>query len=165
MLESTLGLAVAVAIWALIATAALATILSGSQYLGFSRLSLPLLMGSYVTGNRYRAMVWGFFLYLLGGWIFALGYWLVFLSVGFATWWFGAALGFFHGLVLLGFVLPVLPYIHPRIASEYEGPTRLRRLEPPGFMGFNYGRRTPLTTLLGHTVYGLILGACYPIPG
>lgn len=30
--------------------------------------------------------------------------------------------------------------------------------EPPGFMGLNYGRRTPLTTLAGHTLYGVLLG-------
>ena len=32
------------------------------------------------------------------------------------------------------------------------------RLEPPGFMGLNYGYRTPLTTLLGQAVYGGVLG-------
>ena len=34
----------------------------------------------------------------------------------------------------------------------------LRQLEPPGFMGLNYGHRTPLTTLAGQAMYGAVLG-------
>ena len=44
------------------------------------------------------------------------------------------------------------------MASEYDGATALRQLEPPGFMGLNYGPRTPLTTLAGQAVYGAVLG-------
>ena len=36
--------------------------------------------------------------------------------------------------------------------------TLRRQLEPPGFMGLNYGRGTPLTTLLGQILYGATLG-------
>jgi hypothetical protein len=32
-------------------------------------------------------------------------------------------------------------------------------LEPPGFMLLNYGRPTPVLTLLGHMAYGAIIGA------
>jgi hypothetical protein len=32
-------------------------------------------------------------------------------------------------------------------------------------MGLNYGRRTPLTTLLGQTVYGAILGGLAQVQG
>jgi len=66
---------------------------------------------------------------------------------------------------LLVAVLPLLPYMHPRMASEYDGPTELRQLEPPGFMGFNYGLRTPLTTLLGQAVYGATLGGLAQLQG
>ena len=44
------------------------------------------------------------------------------------------------------------------MASEYDRPTNTRVLEPPGFLGLNYGHRTPLTTLLGQIVYGATLG-------
>jgi hypothetical protein len=50
------------------------------------------------------------------------------------------------------------------MATEYDGPTPRRRLEPPGFMGLNYGDGTPLTTSLALVVYGMILGAGYAIP-
>jgi hypothetical protein len=44
------------------------------------------------------------------------------------------------------------------MASEYDGASAIRQLEPPGFMGMNYGSRTPLTTLTGQAVYGAMLG-------
>lgn len=145
-------------VWGLAATMVLTIILYGSQGLGLSRLSLPYLFGTFVTANRQRAGFIGFLLYLLGGWAFALFYYLLLDStIGF-HWWAGAAVGLVHGLFLLVVLLPVLPLIHPRMATEYDGPTSTRRLEPPGFMGLNYGSRTPLTTLFGHTLYGLILG-------
>jgi hypothetical protein len=31
-------------------------------------------------------------------------------------------------------------------------------LEPPGFLILNYGRRTPLVTVIGHVLYGAIVG-------
>lgn len=146
------------ALWALLATAALTSILSGSQWLGLSRLSLSFIVGSFVTGNRHRAVVLGFLFYLIGGFIFAFFYYLVMLQLGHSNWWIGAILGALHALFLLTAVLPVLPHLHPRMATEYDGPSAHRRLEPPGFLGLNYGYRTPLTTLIGHMVYGAILG-------
>jgi hypothetical protein len=47
------------------------------------------------------------------------------------------------------------------MASEYQGPEPTRNLEPPGFLALNYGRRTPIFSLVAHTVYGIILGAFY----
>jgi hypothetical protein len=44
------------------------------------------------------------------------------------------------------------------MASEHDGPSSEPRLEPPGFMGLNYGRGTPLTLLAAQTVYGAALG-------
>jgi hypothetical protein len=145
-------------IWGLLATVAMTTILQGAQGLGLSRLSLPFLAGTFFTGDRRWAVIVGFVFYVIGGWIFAFLYFLLFASLGLYTWWLGAAVGVLHGLFLLACGLPLLPYIHPRMASEYDGATALRQLEPPGFMGLNYGPRTPLTTLAGQAVYGAVLG-------
>src|SRR5215469_6988569 len=106
-------------LWGLAATILMDIILESAQGLGFSRMSLPFLFGTFITGNRSRAMVAGFFLYLIGGWIFALLYFLFFQSVGIYSWWFGMAVGGVHGVFLLGTMLPLMPYIHPRMASEY----------------------------------------------
>ena len=51
----------------------------------------------------------------------------------------------------------------PRMASEQDGPTPTKQLEPPGFMALNYGRRTPLSVILAHLVYGGISGAFYEL--
>ena len=145
-------------IWGLAGTVAMTTILQGAQGMGFSRLSLPFLAGTFFVGDRRWAVIVGFIFYVIGGWLFAFLYFVLFASLGLYTWWFGATLGILHGLFLLVCGLPLLPYLHPRMASEYDGVTATRQLEPPGFLGLNYGHRTPLTTLLGQAVYGAVLG-------
>jgi hypothetical protein len=144
-------------IWGLVATVAMTTVLQGAQGLGLSRLSLPFLSGTFFSGDRRWAVIVGFAFYVFGGWVFAFFYFLLFASLGLYTWWVGLAAGLLHGLFLLA-ALPLLPYIHPRMASEYDGASATRQLEPPGFMGLNYGRRTPLTTLAGQALYGAVLG-------
>jgi hypothetical protein len=145
-------------LWAFVATITMTTVLQGAQGMGLSRLSLPFLAGTFFTGDRRKAVTLGFVLYVAGGWAFALLYFALFASLGVTTWWLGLAAGLLHGLFLLVAALPLLPYIHPRMASEYEGGSPVRQLEPPGFMGLNYGHRTPLTTLAGQALYGAVLG-------
>mgnify|MGYP001367797883 CR=1 FL=1 len=50
-----------------------------------------------------------------------------------------------------------------RMATDARGPEPTRELEPPGFMALNYGRRTPLVTLLAHVIFGAILGMFYRV--
>ena len=151
-----------VLLWALVATAMMTTVLQGSQGLGLSRLSLPFLFGAVVTADRGWAVLVGSMMYLAGGWLFAVLYFLLFASLGRATWWLGAAMGTLHGLFLL-VSLPAMAQLHPRVASEYDAPASEPKLEPPGFMGLNYGYQTPLTTLLAQAVYGAVLGAFLPM--
>ncbi len=148
-----------VLLWGFIATAALSAVLFSSQRLGYSRLSLPFLIGTLFTGERSAANVSGVVFYLLGGWLFAFIYYFVFSSLHHASWWFGALVGTLHGIVLLVMLFPLLPHMHPRMATDYDGPSFRRRLQPPGFLGLNYGYRTPLATVLAHALYGAILGA------
>jgi hypothetical protein len=150
-------------LWGLVATTAMTAILQLSQGLGVSRMSLTFLLGSAFSGNRSRATVLGFALYIIGGWLFALLYYLFFTSIQIYTWWLGSILGLIHGMFLLVCVIPLLPFIHPRIASEHHGVTYLRQLEPPGFLAMNYGYQTPLVTLVAQAVYGGVLGACVQI--
>lgn len=157
-----------VLLWGLVATAAMTTVLQGSQGLGWSRLSLPFLFGTFWTAERHAAYFLGFVLYVLGGWAFAVVYYLILVSLGLdGAWWIkgavGAGIGALHALFLLAAFLPLLPHVHPRMASEDDGPTVRRRLEPPGFLGLNYGKATPLTTLVGMVLYGLVLGLFLPV--
>ena len=150
-------------LWGLVSTTAMASILQMSQGLGLSRMSLTFLLGSALSGNRSRATVLGFVFYVTGGWLFAFLYFQFFESIGIGTWWIGVILGVIHGLFLLVCVIPLLPFVHPRMASEHHGVTRLRQLEPPGFLAMNYGYQTPLVTVLAQAVYGGVLGACIQI--
>lgn len=145
-------------IWGFAATAANAGVMFGAQRLGYSRLSLPFLIGTIFTGDRSAANASGLMVYLLGGWLFAFIYYFIFAAVGHAGWLLGLGIGAAHGFVLLSMLLPMLPHLHPRMASEYSGPGGRRTLQPPGFLALNYGYRTPLTTILAHAVYGAILG-------
>ena len=141
-----------------VATLVMSTILQGAQGLGLSRLSLPFLAGTFFTADRRKAVIIGSVFYIMGGWIFAVLYFLLFQSLGIYTWWLGLATGVLHGLFLLVVVMPLLPFVHPRMASEYDNVSAAKLLEPPGFMALNYGHGTPLTTLAGQALYGAVLG-------
>lgn len=148
-------------VWGSIATAVMTLLMESGQLLGISRMSMPFLFGTVVADRRDRATIYGFFLYALGGLVFSFFYALAFQLLGHVNWWIGMIMGFVHGLFLVTVFLPLLPHIHPRMATDYDGPTARRRLEPPGAFGMNYGRRTPLITIIGQTVFGTILGATF----
>jgi hypothetical protein len=163
MMAMTMRMSGALVLWGLIATVAMTAILQAAQGLGLSRMSLPFLIGSALSINRSVATVVGFVLYVIGGWLFAFLYFLFFASIGIYTWWLGAIVGVVHGAFLLVCAIPLLPYLHPNMASEHHGVTMRRQLEPPGFLAMNYGYQTPLATLLAQSVYGAVLGACVQI--
>lgn len=152
-------------LWGFIATIVLTGLMSASQGLGMSRMSMPFLVGTMVTANRGRAPFFGFLVHLLNGWIFATIYILGFESLGRANWWLGALAGAIHGLFVLLVGMQTLPSLHPRMAHETDGPTPTRQLQPPGFLALHYGRRTPLVTLLAHIAYGAIIGGFYHVAG
>jgi hypothetical protein len=152
-------------LWGFCATVVLTTCLGTSQGLGLSRISIPLILGTALTSNRRRANVYGSILHLANGWLFALVYALIFESWRRATWWLGVILGLVQALFILVVLMPVLPHLHPRMASEDFGPDPTRQLEPPGFLALNYGRHTPLVIILAHLLYGAILGGFYTLAG
>lgn len=144
---------------ALLATAVLTLLMSASQGLGWTRISLPYLVGTVVSERRSWATLVGFALHFAFGLAFAVLYALVFAAWRHPGTLLGAGLGLLHGLFVLMVGLEVLSAIHPRMASRHHGPTPTRQLEPPGFLALNYGWRTPLVTLAAHVAYGAILGA------
>lgn len=150
-----------VLLWGFVGTIVLTTVMSAAQGLGLSRMSLPFILGTMVTPNRDRAPLIGFLIHLINGWGFAFLYAFAFESWNWTAWWLGAGVGLVHGLAVIVVVLPLLPGLHPRMASQHRGPEPTRALEPPGFLGLHYGHRTPLIALLAHIVYGAILGTFY----
>jgi hypothetical protein len=149
------------ALWGFVGTVVLTSLMAAAQGLGFTRMNLPYILGTMVTPNRDRAKLAGFGMHCLNGWLFASLYAAAFESWRRATWWLGAGIGLVHASFVLLVGMPLLPGLHPRMASEQQGPSPTRQLEPPGFLALNYGYRTPLSVLLPHLVYGAILGAYY----
>ena len=47
--------------------------------------------------------------------------------------------------------------------SEQEAEIEIVQEPRAGFLGLNYGRRTPISVLLAHLVYGTVLGAFYEV--
>jgi uncharacterized membrane protein YagU involved in acid resistance len=150
-------------LWGFAATVMLTTIIVAAQSLGLTRIDMPFIIGTMFTSDRDRAKVFGYGFHLLNGWAFAFLYAIFFEDLHKATWWIGAIMGLVQGFVVIVVLLPLLPGIHPRMVSDSRGPEPTRLLEPPGFLATNYGRMTPVITLFGHTVYGLILGAAYAL--
>jgi hypothetical protein len=150
-------------LWGFAGTVVLTISMAGSQHLGFTRMSLPFLLGTMLTPNRDRAMLLGLLVHIVNGWLLAVPYALAFESWARATWWLGAGIGLLHGLFVLVAGMSVIPAMHPRMVSEYFGPAANRQLQPPGFLALNYGRRTPIVALASHLVYGAILGAFYQL--
>lgn len=150
-------------LWGFVATVAQTTVMSVSQGLHLTRMSMPYLLGTMVTSHRDRANAIGIALHMLNGWFFSLIYVAAFESWGRATWWAGAAIGVVQAAFVLTVGMRLLPGIHPRMASETQGPTVARQLEPPGFLALNYGYQTPLSVLIAHLAYGIILGSFYTL--
>ena len=145
--------------WGVFASIVFTTLLAASQGLGLTRMNIPFLLGTMVTPDRDRARIYGVLIHLLIGIVLSLLYLGAFHAWGGATWWKGLAFGAVHGAFFLTFGVSLLPGLHPRMASEHEGPTTVRPLEPPGFLGLNYGPRTPVSIFASHLVWGLLLGA------
>ncbi|NVB83175.1 MAG: hypothetical protein HOV81_32685 [Kofleriaceae bacterium] len=148
-------------VWGFAGTVVLTTLMAGTQGVGLTRMNIPYILGTMFTANRDRAKVLGVGLHLVNGWIFSLVYVLAFHVWGGPTWWKGVAIGLVHSAFVLVAGMPALPGLHPRMASEQRGPTVVRQLEPPGFLALHYGARTPISVVLAHVAFGLILGVFY----
>lgn len=146
------------ALFGLLATAALTAVMITAQLAGLTRLDLPLVLGTLVTEDPDRARVAGFVIHLAAGQGFALGYAATFAQLGRATWWLGSLLGLLHVAIALVAILPLLPGVHPRMASQRAGPASTAVLEPPGLLALNYGIQTPAVAIIAHLVYGTVLG-------
>jgi hypothetical protein len=140
-----------------VATAVLTAIMVGAQLARQTRMDLPTMLGTMVTPDLDRARVPGILIHFANGQVFALFYASAFALMGRAGWLLGAGFGFVHGLLALTLIIPALPSIHPRMASERTG-LQFAVLEPPALFAQNYGRRTVAVTLLAHVAYGAILG-------
>ncbi len=146
------------AVFGLVATTLLTTVLILVQLLGHTRLDLPLILGTALVPDPDRARAVGFVVHLGFGQLFAAFYAAGFATLDRAGWWLGALFGLVHALVALTVLVPLLPGVHSRMASDRAGPDSTAVLEPPGLLAANYGLATPLVTVAAHVVFGAVLG-------
>lgn len=146
------------AVFGVVATALLTVVLVGAQLSGRTRLDLPLVLGTFLVADPDRARVVGAVAHVLFGQVFALFYAAGFAEFETSSWWLGGLFGVVHAAVALAVIVPLLPGVHPRMASERAGPNSMATLEPPGLFARNYGLTTPVVTLVAHVVYGAALG-------
>jgi hypothetical protein len=133
--------------------------LAFGQAVGWSRMDLPLLLGTAFTEDRNRARAIGWGVHFVLGLLFSLVYAAIFAAVGHAGWWFGLALGAVHA-AFAGGPLPnlILPAVHPRMGRPWSDAHETPVLEAPGLMLANYGAATVVLSTVLHLAYGAIVG-------
>jgi hypothetical protein len=142
-----------------VGTLVLTTMLRAASELGLTRMDIPFLLGTAVTEDRVRAKAAGYALHFVFGLLFALAYWVVFVVTDESGVLLGAVLGLVHALFAASALVNVLlPVVHPRMGTGFTAAGSSPLLEPPGFLLRNYGRQTPLVTVIAHIVYGAIVG-------
>lgn len=142
-----------------VGTLVLTTTLRAGSELGWTRIDLPFLLGTAFSEDRVRAKAVGYALHFVAGQAFALLYYAVFVAIDHSGWWLGAVFGLVHGLFAgTALVNIVLPVFHPRMGTPSTAADARALLEPPGFLMLNFGRRTPIVSLLAHVAYGTIVG-------
>ena len=140
-------------------TIVLTTMLRAASELGLTRMDIPFLLGTALTADRVRAKAIGYAVHFGFGLLFALAYYAIFLVIDESGFLLGALFGLVHAL-FAGTVLVsiLLPSIHPRMGTGFTAAGAAPLLEPPGFLLLNYGRQTPLVTVVAHIAYGAIIG-------
>jgi hypothetical protein len=154
-----------VSVWGALAggfagTIVLTTALAAGTQLRLTRMDIPFLLGTAFTTDRTRARLVGYAVHFLNGLLFALIYYAGFVVLGRAGWALGLLFGLAHAMFAgTTLVNVLLPAIHPRMGTPNSAADSSPLLEPPGFMLLNYGRSTPVLTIVGHLAYGAIVGA------
>ena len=130
-----------------------------AQQLGWTRMDIPLLLGTAFSQERGRATAIGYAIHFANGLVFSLFYGLVFSATDQAGLVFGTLLGAAHAVFAgAGLLNVLLPVVHPRMGTPWTDSRSTPLLEPPGFLLSNYGRATLVVTFALHLAYGALVG-------
>jgi hypothetical protein len=150
----------------LVGTIVLTTILRAASALRLTRMDIPFLLGTAVTTDRVRAKAIGYAMHFGFGLLFALVYYAVFVVIDASGFLLGGVFGVVHALFAGSALVNVLlPVVHPRMGNDLTAAGSAPLLEPPGFMLLNYGRQTPVATIVAHVAYGAIVGGFVSLAG
>jgi len=119
---------------------------------GITDLNLGILWGSIFTQNTSSGTwVLGSIIHLIVSGLIALIYAAVFEAIRGSNWFTGLIGGAVHA-VIGGLLLSALPAIHPAIPDV---------IRDPGAFAINYGFATAALFVIGHLIYGIIVGGMY----
>lgn len=121
---------------------------------GVTKMDLLDLLGSLFASPHTRSSrTIGFIVHLIDGALLGVAYaYGLLLGRWPATWLTGLIWGVILWVLSL-ILLTSIGGVHPAIRKNLEG--------DPGTAAVNFGKMTPLGTLIGHAIYGVILGVLY----
>lgn len=141
-------------VWGMVATIAFALFSMMGKKMGMTRMDLLDLLGSmFVEPGSSASKGVGMAMHLMNGallgiaWAYGVGLlnlpanWLTAMGWGVILW------------LLALLMMTTVGSVHPAIKSGEQ--------EDPGPAATNYGKMTPVGSLMGHLVYGLVLGLLY----
>ena len=129
-------------IWALFARAT-----------GITSMKVEKALGSMFTDGRGMTPI-GVIIHFTFGAGIALLYAVIFehasINNGTIT---GGVIGIFHGIIIGVIVMPMMGLLHPAM--------RKGKVEGPGFFAINKGSASPIYIIIGHIIFGLVIGTVY----
>ncbi|MDK3258724.1 hypothetical protein [Blastococcus capsensis] len=137
-----------------------------ARKIGVTQMSIRVVEGALFTGDAAKARKIGLFTHVVVMSAVVIGgiYGLLFLLFDVApsnAWWYGALFGVVHGLIS-GVVIGAAPKMHPRMGGAGVAPAMASgsniHLSSPGPFAHNYGDKTPIMLIVGHVLYGSVLG-------
>lgn len=141
-------------VWGIVASLCFTLFSLMGKAMGMSRMDLLDLLGSmFVTPHSSASRALGFVIHHMNGALLAVGWAYGALLVGMKQDWFSA--------LIWGIILWVLALIMLTSMGPFHPAIRRGEEEDPGMAATNFGKMTPVGSLIGHFVYGLVLGLLY----
>lgn len=141
-------------VWGIVATVAFTAFSMMGSRMGMTRMDLLELLGSiFVSPGTPASKATGLIVHSMNGAVLAIAwaYGAALLDAP-ANWWTGAVWGVVLWVLAL-LMLTSMGAVHPAI--------RRGQVQDPGPAATNFGKLTPVASLLGHLVYGVVLGWLY----
>lgn len=124
-----------------------------ARAMGMTKMSIEKMLGA-MFGEGATADALGWMMHLVSGIIFAFIYVVIFKALGITNGWlYGAIFGLIQGVMVGAIVLPMMSVVHPAIIQG--------KIEAPGFFGHKMGPMTPMGIIIGHIIFGAVVGGIY----
>lgn len=136
-------------------TVAFTALIYAGPSMGLPRMDIATMLGTMFVANPGAAFAPGLAMHLMIGLVLALGYAFLFAHwLPGRPWLRGALYGLVPWAMMMVVVLPMLGLVHPLV--------RAGMMPAPGLFLSGMGTvMAPLGGLIGHLVYGAVLGAVY----